>query len=421
MHISESRSYPCDIAIVGGGLAGLTAGLVIASQGDASVILIDRDIGSNQSMPLTFLDTVQQFGLEESIVARYHSFALRTRSGGQVLRRFDGTPLVVLDYRSACRQLYEHLRTYSTFAHLPLQARHLAREAVGWRVGLQDGGEVVSRLLIDASGIAHFSARQLGYALPPMYSHSYGQVFGDCNVPADQEGVALFLTGNPRHGNGGGWFYPLSARQASFGFAQLTNLSRFPAQECRQGFERAVQEFHPYAEIMQASKREGAHLGSIPLGPVKRLACDGLMRVGDAAGQATPWACMGVEPALLNGQLCGQVAVRAFRRGDLSRSGLQDYEKMWFARNGAGYRKAVMLADLEWQRGEAAWDNTLNQLDRLSGPEMLNSLRYNTPAFSLPLIWGLLVYDRLGLIRRGLRNRLWVRWGSAQLRRDDGR
>ena len=145
------------------------------------------------------------------------------------------------------------------------------------------------------------------------------------------------------------------------------------------------------------------------------------LNFGDAAGQATPWACMGVEPALLNGQLCGQVAVRAFRRGDLSRSGLQDYEKMWFARNGAGYRKAVMLADLEWQRGEAAWDHTLNQLDRLSGPEMLNSLRYNTPAFSLPLIWGLLVYDRLGLIRRGLRDRLWVRWGSAQLRRDDGR
>jgi digeranylgeranylglycerophospholipid reductase len=404
--ISQDSSIECDIAIVGGGLAGLSAALTIATESDARVILIDRVIGSNRSLPLTFLDTIRQFGLEDSILARYHSFAMHTRTGKQALRRFASAPLVALDYGAACRQLYSRLETSVDFTHLPTQAKRLEHNPGQWRIGLRDGSDVACPLVIDASGAAHFTARQLGHPTTSRYSHSYGKILAGCHVPMDQKDVAFFLTGNPRHGNGGGWFYPLKARRVSFGFAQLTNSSRFPRRECRLGFERALHEFYPYAEVVQGASPEDVHVGSIPIGPVKRLVYDGLMLVGDAAGQATPWACMGAEPALLNGQLCGHVAASARRERDFGRSRLRGYETAWKARNGDGYRKAVMLANLEWQRGEEAWDHTVHSLDRMSGSEMLDSLRYNTPHFPLPLIWWLLVYDRLGLIRRGVRDRL---------------
>jgi flavin-dependent dehydrogenase len=404
--VNNSHSLECDVAIIGGGLVGLSAALVISTQSDARLIMIDEAIGSNRSLPLTFLDTVQQFGLEESVLKYYHGFAMRARTGNQALHTFDDTPLVALDYLVACRHLYARLQAYPSFTHLPTQAVGLNRNPVGWHVHLRDQSDVACYLLIDASGCAHFTARQLGLPAPPMYSHTYGRIFAGCRVPTGEESVALFLAGNPRHGNGGGWFYPLAGQRASFGFARLTRSSQFPERECRQGFECALQEFPPYAEILQDAIPEDTHVGSIPIGPVKRLAYDGLMLVGDAAGHATPWACMGVEPALLNGQLCGQTAVSAFQVRDFSYSLLRDYEQTWKTRNGDAYRKAVMLADLEWQRGEAVWDHTINKLNRLSGPEMLDNLQHNSPHFPLPLIWWLLMYDWLGLVRRGIWDRL---------------
>jgi digeranylgeranylglycerophospholipid reductase len=414
--MNDSHCLESDIAIVGGGLAGLCTALTIAARTDARLIMIDEDIGSNRSLPLTFLDTVQQFDLEESLLQRYHGFAMRTRTGHQALHMFDDTPLVTLDYSAACGQLYARLQAYPRFTHLPTRATGLSRNRAGWRVHSQGQDDVACRLLVDASGHAHFTARQLKHAVPAAYSHSYGRILEGCSVPADEASVALFLTGNPRHGSGGGWFYPLPGQRVSFGFATVTATPQYPAEECRQGFESALREFSPHAEMMRGAVAGDVHAGSIPLGPVKRLVYDGLMLVGDAAGQATPWACMGAEPALLNGQLCGRAAVGAFRERDFSRARLRDYERLWKTQNGTGYRQAMMLADLEWQRGETAWDDTVNRLDRLSDPEMLHSLRHNTPYLPLPLIWWLLVYDRLGLIRRGIRDRLARRLTLQQVR-----
>lgn len=414
--MSDSHCLEADIAIIGGGLAGLCTALAVAAQSDARVVVIDEDIGSNRSLPLTFLDTVQQFDLEGSILQLYRGFALTTRSGHQALRMFDDTPLVTLDYSAACGQLYARLHAYPGFAHLPARAIGLDRNPAGWHVRSQDQPDVGCRLLVDASGHAHFTARQLKHAVPAAYSHSYGRLLEGCSVPADEASVARFLTGNPRHGNGGGWFYPLPGQRVGFGFARVTASAQYPGEECRKGFEYALREFSPYAEMMRGALTGDAHAGSIPLGPVKRLVYDGLMLVGDAAGQATPWACMGAEPALRNGHLCGGVAVSAFREGDFSPARLGDYERLWKTQNSAGYRQAMMLAKLEWHRGEKAWDHSVNRLDRLSGSEILHSLRHNTPYLPLPLIWWLLVYDRLGLIRRGIQDRLGRRPSLRQVR-----
>jgi flavin-dependent dehydrogenase len=59
-------------------------------------------------------------------------------------------------------------------------------------------------------------------------------------------------------------------------------------------------------------------MGVIPVCPPRRFVYDGLMLIGDAAGQATIWSCMGSEPALIAGQLAGQAAIEAQRRKDYS-------------------------------------------------------------------------------------------------------
>ncbi|HID62481.1 MAG TPA: FAD-dependent oxidoreductase, partial [Anaerolineae bacterium] len=60
-----------DIAIIGGGLAGLSAAVAIGANSKARVVLIDKDIGGNNPTPLTFSDVVQRFGLEDSVIKHY--------------------------------------------------------------------------------------------------------------------------------------------------------------------------------------------------------------------------------------------------------------------------------------------------------------------------------------------------------------
>jgi len=250
-----------------------------------------------------------------------------------------------------------------------------------------------------------------------MYSHCYGQFFTGCQVtnPELAEDICLFLGGSERFGNGGGWCYPLGAGRISFGFASVTDSPRYPLKLVRQRYQRARQEFAPYAGILARGKPGPVERGSIPLGPVRRFVYDGLMLVGDTAGQATPWVCMGVEPALVNGQTCGRVAARAFKRGDFQVGVLREYETVWAQANRRSYRQGTMLGSLQWTQSEEVWDKIIASHSRLTSEEALAHLRYNEPIHSLPILGWSMVYDRLGRVRRRLRD--WIRRHLRMLQR----
>lgn len=397
-----------DIAIIGGGLAGLSAAVAIGADSEARVVLIDRDIGSNNPTPLTFDDVVQRFGLEDSVVNRYRGCSLHSSLGSQSLHYYSNFPLVSLDYRRACSILLTRAQQSSGFTWQRGYATDLVKDCGEWLISLDSGQRIRVPLLIDASGKAHFAARCLHLASPRMYSHCYGQIFTECLIPNHElaEDVCLFLGGSERFGNGGGWCYPIGDGRISFGFASVTDSPRYP-KLVRQRYQRALQEFAPYADILARGKPGPVERGSIPIGLVRRFVYDGLMLVGDAAGQATPWACMGVEPALVNGQICGRVAAQAFKQGDFRARVLREYETTWAQANQRPYRQGVMLAPLQWSQSEEVWDKITTDHSRLTPEGTLAHLRYNEPIHSLLTLGWIMVYDRLGRIRRRVRD--WIR------------
>ena len=398
-----------DIAIIGGGLAGLSAAVAIGADSEARVALIDEDVGCNNPTPLTFSDVVQRFGLEDSVVNRYRGFSLHSSLGSQSIHYYRDFSLVSLDYRWACYILLARAQQSSGFTWQRGYATGLVKDRGGWIISLNDSQRIRAPLLIDASGRAHFAARCLHLARPRMYSHCYGQILSVCQITDGElaEDVCSFLGGSERFGNGGGWCYPLGAGRISFGFASVTDSPRYPLRLVRQRYRRALREFAPYADILARGKPGPVERGSIPLGPVRRFVYDGLMLVGDAAGQATPWACMGVEPALVNGQTCGRVAVQALKQGDFRATVLREYEAIWAQANQRSYRQGTMLAPLQWTQSEEVWDKITANHSRFTPQETLAHLRYNEPIHSLPMLGWNMVYDRLGRIRRGVRD--WAR------------
>jgi digeranylgeranylglycerophospholipid reductase len=406
-----------DIAIIGGGLAGLSAAVAIGADSEARVVLIDKDVGHNNPTPITFSDVVQRFGLEDSVVNRYRGFSVHSSLGSQSLHYYSDFPLVSLDYRWACYILLTRAQQSLGFTWQRGYATGLAKDGEGWMISVDSHQRIRAPLLIDASGRAHFAARCLHLARPRMYSHCYGQFFAGCRFTNHElaEDVCLFLGGSERFGNGGGWCYPLGAGRISFGFASVTDSSRYPLKLVRQRYQRALQELAPYADVLARGKPGPVERGSIPLGPVRRFVYDGLMLVGDAAGQATPWACMGSESALINGQTCGRVAAKAFKQGDLRAKVLREYETVWAQANRRSYHRGTMLAPLQWTHSEEVWEKITASYSHFTPEEALAHLRHNEPIHRLPILGRGIVYDRLGWIGQGIRD--WVQQHLRILRK----
>jgi len=77
------------------------------------------------------------------------------------------------------------------------------------------------------------------------------------------------------------------------------------------------------------------NIGAVPIGgPVKRAYTDGLMVVGDAAGQVDPLTGGGIHIAAKCAKIAGETALEAIEVGRTDAEFLKRYEKRWYRRVG---------------------------------------------------------------------------------------
>ncbi len=90
-------------------------------------------------------------------------------------------------------------------------------------------------------------------------------------------------------------------------------------------FDLWLSERFPESEIV------GYSSGSIPIGPASKTVADGVLLVGDAAGQAKPTSGGGIYTGITCAKIAGEVAARAALSGDVSETTLAEYEHRWRA------------------------------------------------------------------------------------------
>jgi flavin-dependent dehydrogenase len=164
--------------------------------------------------------------------------------------------------------------------------------------------------------------------------------------------------------------------------------------------------FEPYATWFRNARLERAETGIIPVYALQRLVYDGLLMVGDAAGQATLWSCMGSEAALEAGRLAGRVAAEALRGGNVSRRMLEPYQQRWDRAYRDLYRRSAWIGPIVWAMSEGEWNRQTALVQRLTPEQMVARLRSNWPLPSYPQAVFIRLYDVAGRIRRGLMRRL---------------
>lgn len=87
-----------------------------------------------------------------------------------------------------------------------------------------------------------------------------------------------------------------------------------------------------------ASKYGGGKLdlviGGIPLGPLEKTYSDGLLVVGDAAGQVKPTSGGGIYTGAVCAKIAGEIAAKAVVEEDNSANFLSEYDRRWRAKIG---------------------------------------------------------------------------------------
>ena len=113
----------------------------------------------------------------------------------------------------------------------------------------------------------------------------------------------------------------------------------------------------------------GIAIGGIPISVPQQTAADGLLIVGDAAGQVKPTSGGGVYPGAVCAKIAGKIAADAVMEGDTSVRRLSEYDKLWRAR--IGRELAIGRRINEWMVRLS--DSEINRLIRvLDDDELLD-------------------------------------------------
>jgi len=392
----------CDIVIIGAGIAGLSAAKAAFEDNGLTIVLLEeKSPGSNNPSPLTFSDVIESHGLQDCVKARYSSFAFHNYSGSIVRFIFNKYPLVVLDYRKACSKMFlqiqqkfgDHLRFVNIKA---VTVSQRGKEVVA---GLEDGSEVEARILIDCSGKNRLVASQLPDNRTAYYSHVYGAVLR--SREAFDNGTAFFLWPCKDFGTGGGWFYPLSDGRVSFGYASISTSAIADRAKLKENFQNALQRFKPYADYLGNAEVESVERGTIPVTYARQLTHGQIVIAGDAAGMATSWTCMGIEPSLNYGSLAGRLAATALLKNDSDI--LKKFQVIWEEQNKIAFDAFAANAEMFWTDDRYFWEwIIMNDLAYLTPEKVLGRMRSNdfVPA-KATLLFRALRFKFLSLLNKG--------------------
>jgi digeranylgeranylglycerophospholipid reductase len=108
-----------------------------------------------------------------------------------------------------------------------------------------------------------------------------------------------------------------------------------------------------------------------------QFAGDGILGVGDAAGQASSLLGEGIRWAIHAGKMAGEVAASAIQKGDVSRQALSEFERQWSKRYGKDLRLAHKINQRIARWDDRKWDQRIDLLKLLTPDQFVEALKTN--------------------------------------------
>jgi digeranylgeranylglycerophospholipid reductase len=365
--VSTPNSIPdADVVVVGAGPAGLVAAAGIADAG-YRVVVVERQasVGEHvRTSGATAISTVERFGVPAGLYHRLER--LRISAPARTVRFECGdNGLCVLDVRGVYRWLASRAEAagarilLSAVADRPLLAGSTV-EGCFVRVG--DSTELVrAHVLVDAGGHRAQMSKQAGLHAG-FTRFGVGAEYELVAPRVDQDELVLILS--ERHAPSGyAWAFPWGEERVRLGVGVHHTDVRTSPRALLEELRRDARSFD--LDLTGAEIRE-FHYGLVPASPVAaRLAGDGIVAVGDAAGQATLVVGEGIRIAMIAGEMAGESIVAALHDGQVDSAALASYERRFRAEFERDLRVGHALNRRLSRYGDDEWNDRLRFLESM--------------------------------------------------------
>ncbi len=390
-----------DVIIVGAGPGGLSAAEAAARGGlDVVVIEMNSEIGSPiRTSGGSFISDLQAIGIPGNL---YHPIR-RGRflsPNNSVTFEYDKPSLCIMDVRGVFQFLAE--RAVKSGAKIKIKTTAIDPiiengYVVGLRMRDSWGKELISRcrILIDATGYRAFIAKRAG-------CHSGFNRFGvgaeyDLYAPLCNQDEAVLIVGSRVAPAGYAWVFPWGGSRVRVGVGIIHADSRGNPDEY---LEKLIRHSYTFGVNLNGAEPIEYHFGLIPSdGLCEGFVGNGIIAVGDAAGQSSALVGEGIRWAIMAGKMAGEVAIEAISSNNCSREFLAIYEKKWRTRHGRNLRIAHEINKRIARWTDEKWDRGVEMLKLLTPDQFAQALGSNFTAD-----WMLRVlYSNPTLLKKGAR------------------
>lgn len=345
-----------DVVIVGGGPAGLFAGLSLARAG-VQVDLFEEHREFGEPVHCTGVlarEAFETFGLAPaSVLNELRTVNFFAPSGEMVEYSTPSVEAVVIDRFQFDRQLAVQAQHAGVRMH---QARVTAVsvEPDGVTVVAADSA-IRARACVLACGASYALQRRLGLGIPRVMLNS-----AQMELPCERHGAVEVHFG---------------ADVAPGGFAWAVPVNRPGQPHVRVGVTCSADAGRHFHRILGTVRgrwgiqtTDGQHPRQkvLPLGPIRRTYGDRVLVLGDAAGLVKPTTGGGIYYSLLSAELAAATLTAALAADDLGCERLASYETSWRKRLGSELRWQLILRRIAQRLSDSDID-ALFELARTDG------------------------------------------------------
>jgi digeranylgeranylglycerophospholipid reductase len=365
-----------DIAVVGGGPAGLSAACA-AAKFKAKVILFEKDesIAHNiRTSGVTWIEEIEKLGISKEHYNPIKNYSFISPSNDVIIRG-NTAKSCVLNVRS----VYQHLAFLAAEAGSEIMVRsnvinialNSENRISGLKASTPKGDMVIgSRLVIDASGFNSSIARRLGL-VSEWKRYGIGAEY-ECYCENVDRETWVLMVGRKYSDAGYAWVFPLSENRVRIGVGVGRPESNTdPLEKLNSIIDKKLKPLDKMGKIQPIE----LHYGFIPnQGLRTSTVSDGLMLVGDSAGQANPLVLEGIRYAIEFGMLAGEIGAKSLAQNS-NKESLLEYERIWKSRVESKINSALKVQSRWIGLSDEDWDREIEILRDLSSEEFLDFIK----------------------------------------------